>query len=196
MAKQISLFDKFEVEAFRKGIQPRTKESLNWFRDKLTKNRISAEKLLKDNSIEKKQKPKTGRMFLYAYDPKYKETLPYYDRFPLIIMVEPMKDGFTGLNLHYLHPKERAIFFSRLLELTNNEKYDDTTKMILSYSFLKGATKLKAFKPCFKKYLNEHIRSKIGEIQPPEWEMAIFLPFDKFVYQDRRAVWSKSSEMY
>lgn len=196
MAKQISLFDKFEVEAFRKGIQPRTKESLNWFRDKLTKNRISAEKLLKDNSIEKKQKPKTGRMFLYAYDPKYKETLPYYDRFPLIIMVEPMKDGFTGLNLHYLHPKERAIFFSRLLELTNNEKYDDTTKIKLSYSFLKGATKLKAFKPCFKKYLNEHIRSKIGEIQPPEWEMAIFLPFDKFVYQDRRTVWSKSSEMY
>jgi hypothetical protein len=196
MAKQVSLFDKFEVEAFRKGIQPRTKESLNWFRDKLTKNRISGEKLLKDNSIEKKQKPKTGRMFLYAYDPKYKETLPYYDRFPLIIMVEPVKDGFTGLNLHYLHPRERVIFFSRLLELTNNESYDDSTKIILSYSFLKGAAKLRAFKPCFKRYLNEHIRSQIGEVQPPEWEMAIFLPFDKFVYQNRKTVWTKSAQMY
>jgi hypothetical protein len=196
MAKEVSLFDKFEVEAFRKGIQPRTKESMNWFRNKLTKNRVSGERLLKDSSIEKKSKPITGRMFLYAYDPKYKETLPYYDKFPLIIMVEPVKGGFTGLNLHYLHPRERAIFFSRLLELTNNEKYDDTTKITLSYSFLKSASSLEAFKPCFKRYLNEHIRSEIGEVQPPEWEMAIFLPFDKFVYQSRKTVWAKSSKMY
>ena len=196
MADDISFFDKYELEAFRSGVAPRTKESLDWFRDKLSGRRISGEKLLKDPSIESRNKPIAGRMFAYSYDPKYKETLPYYDRFPLIIMLESAKGGFTGLNLHYLHPKERAIFFDRLLDYTNNKKYDESTRFKLKYDFLKGASKLSAFRPCFKRYLNSHIRSKVGEVQPPEWEMAIFLPIDKFVYNNRRTVWAKSSKMY
>lgn len=196
MADDISFFDKYELEAFKKGISPRTKESLEWFRNALSGKRISGEKLLKDPSIEKTNAPLVGRMFIYSYDPKYKETLPYYDRFPLILMVDKAPNGFYGLNLHYLHPKERAIFFDRLTEYTNNDKYNETTKIQMSYSFLKGASKLKAFKPCFKRYLSNKITSSIGEVQPSEWELAIFLPIDKFVYNNRRTVWSKSSKMY
>ena len=134
-------------------------------------------------------------MFTYFYDPKFKETLPYYDRFPLIIMLESAGGGFYGLNLHYLAPKERMMFFANLMDFKNNKKYDDTTRFQLNYSMLKGASKLRAFKPCFKRYLTSQIKSQVAEIQPSEWELAIFLPTDQFVYNTRRTVWKKSAEM-
>ena len=62
---------------------------------------------------------------MYFYDPKHKETLPYYDRFPLIIMVGPAPRGFIGLNLHYLPLATRAKFLDALLGTINNEKYSN-----------------------------------------------------------------------
>ena len=35
-----------------------------------------------------------GRMYLFMYDPKMKEELPYYDRFPLIFPFRRVKGGF------------------------------------------------------------------------------------------------------
>ena len=125
MAKT-SYFDKIQSAAFRSGVKPRSQESLNWFRTSLKNivKRVNREQLLKDSNLNKVNKPLPGRMFMYFYDPKTKETLPYYDKFPLIIMVEKAPKGFYGLNLHYLSPKLRAKFFDKLLEYKNNEKYD------------------------------------------------------------------------
>ena len=105
----VSHFDKLQADAFRSGVQPRTEESLKWFKKRLSSiTTINRNKILKDENLIKVNRPLTGRMFMYFYDPKTKETLPYYDKFPLIFMVGPAQGGFYGINLHYLPPQLRA----------------------------------------------------------------------------------------
>ena len=192
----LSYFEKLETEAFRSGIQPRTRESLQWFKKRLKSvTRVQNNQILKDPLLNRVPKPLMGRMYMYFYDPKTKETLPYYDRFPLIIMVKKERNGFTGLNLHYLPPVLRARFFDRLTQFTNNKKYDESTRFRLTYNFLRSSSKLEMFKPCFKRYLTSQITTKITEVPATEWEVALFLPTDKFVKNSRTTVWKKSRAM-
>jgi len=123
-----SLFQNLQIQAFRAGITPRTKESREWFRQKAQRlTRVNREKLLKDDQITQSNRQVVGNMYMFFYDPKTKDTLPYYDRFPLVIVVGPAEGGFYGLNLHYLPPVLRARFLDELLDVTNNNKYDDST---------------------------------------------------------------------
>ena len=192
----LSYFEKLETEAFRSGIQPRTRESLQWFKKRLKSvTRVQNNQILKDPLLNRVPKPLMGRMYMYFYDPKTKETLPYYDRFPLIIMVKKERNGFTGLNLHYLPPVLRARFFDRLTQFTNNKKYDESTRFRLTYNFLRSSSKLEMFKPCFKRYLNSQVTTRITEVPATEWEVALFLPTDKFVKNSRNTVWKKSRAM-
>jgi hypothetical protein len=191
-----SFINKVKKEASAAGIKNNTKKSLKWFREKLRyMTGLSRTKVLKDEALKKINTPLVGRMFMYFYDPKYKKTLPFYDRFPLIIMVDKAPGGFYGLNLHYLDPITRAAFFDKLLSYTNNKKYDKTTKLRLSYDLLKGMSKLKAFAPCFKHYLTSNIKSQITEVPASEWEVAIFLPTEQFVKSDKAGVWKNSKSI-
>lgn len=187
------LFQKLEFEAFRKGITPRSKESRAWFMNKAKNLNVSRSKLMKEDPIELRSRPAVGRMYMYFYDPKTKDTLPYYDRFPLIIMVGPAPRGFMGLNLHYLPLDVRAKFLDALLGTINNERYDESTRFRLSYDMLKRASRLRAFRPCLKRYLSSHVRSRLALVPAPEWEIATFLPTADFekassseVYKDSR----------
>jgi hypothetical protein len=45
---------------------------------------------------------------------------------------------------------------------------------------LKNASKYRAFKPTFKKYLGSQVKSRFLEIKPVEWDIALFLPLQKF----------------
>ena len=184
------LFDRLEQEAFRAGIQARTKESMNWFRAQVSGIRVSRKGLMAQGPIRSRQV--YGSMYNFQYDPKTKKTLPYYDRFPLCIPVQKAKGGFYGMNLHYLHPRVRAQFLDALMDLATNDKYDRSTKMRLSYKLIKSSGKLRWFKPCFKHYLSEHIKSKLLLIEPQDWEIAIFLPTDSFRKVSADTVWSES----
>jgi len=187
------LFDRLEQEAFRAGIQARTKDSMTWFRNRVSNIRVNRKALIAQGPIRQRQV--YGSMYHFQYDPKLKQVLPYYDRFPLCIPVQKAKGGFHGMNLHYLHPRIRARFLDALMDLTNNEKYDLSTKMRLTYRLVKGSGKLKWFKPCFKHYLSEHIKSQLLLIEPQDWEIAIFLPTDSFRKKSAASVWSKSGSM-
>jgi hypothetical protein len=195
MAKT-SYFDKIQAKAFRAGVNPRSDESLKWFRKTLSSiTRPSRTGLLKDSALKKVDKPLSGRMFMYFYDPKTKDTLPYYDRFPLIIMVKRTSDGFYGLNLHYLSPTLRAKFFDKLLDFKSNKKYNDSTRFRITYNFLKSSSKLKEFAPCFKRYLNSNVKSTIAEVPATEWEAALFLPTEQFVRKSKAIIWKASKEL-
>jgi hypothetical protein len=171
-----SLFRDLEIEAFRAGITPRTKQSIEWFRNKareMFRGRTinNRGKIMRDDAVELRSRPITrtgviGNMYMYFYDPKFKETLPYYDGFPLIIMMGPAKGGFYGLNLHYLPPTVRA----RLLDTVLG---NDSTAIPQKY-----------IAPAMKRYLFKHVRSKFALVEKPEWEIATFLP---------TADWNKAS---
>ena len=180
-----NLFQKLELEAFRAGLNPRTQESREWFRRRIQRlTRINRNALMREQEINRKASHSYGSMFMYFYDPKHKKKLPYYDRFPLTIPVEPAEGGFRGINLHYLPPVLRAKFLDALLNVTNNKKYDESTKFRLTYQLLNGTRNLRYFKPCFKHYLLSQVKSRFAEVPAPEWEIATFLP---------TAQWEKAS---
>ena len=133
-----NLFQKLELAAFRKGITPRTAESQAWFQKQAGYlGRINNNALLKEPVLKTESEQIPGGMFMYFYDPKTKATLPYYDKFPLTVIVGPAPGGFTGLNLHYLPMVLRAKLLDALMDITSDKKYDDNTKFNLSYNTLK-----------------------------------------------------------
>ena len=184
------LFDRLEQEAFRAGIPARTKESMDWFRNKVRSIKVSRQGMIGEGPTRSRQT--YGSMFHFQYDPKMKGVLPYYDRFPLCIPVQKAPKGFHGLNLHYLHPRIRAQFLDALYDLVNNQKFDKTTRIRMSYNLVKSSSKLKWFKPCFKHYLSDHIQSKLLLIEPQDWEIAIFLPTESFRKVAKASVWTQS----
>jgi hypothetical protein len=191
-----NLFKTVEAEAFRAGITPRTRQSREWFRKKVQNMRsINRRDLMKEEEIIMKNRGGVGGMYMFFYDPKTKDTLPYWDNFPLIVMVQPIKGGFQGLNLHYLPMTLRAKFLDGLMDQTNNNKFDETTRFELSYNYLKRASKLKYFKPCFKQYLNNHVEGRLAMVPAPEWEIATFLPTAQWSRASQSQVWKDSRSM-
>ena len=192
-----TFLNKLEDRANLSGIERNTMKSLKWFQKEVKGMRTPGRsKLLNDENLIKKNRPLVGRMFLYQYDPKHKKTLPYYDRFPLIFMVDKAEGGFYGLNLHYLSPKWRAIFFDRLTDYTNNKKYNRNTRLKLSYDLLKGSSRLSAFAPCFKHYLTDHVKSRIIEVPADHWESVLFLPTEQFVKASATKIWNDSRKKF
>jgi len=190
------LFQKLELEAFRAGITPRTKESREWFRKKAQQlTRVNREKLLRSDSLKRDNDQIAGKMYMFFYDPKTKETLPYYDKFPLVIVIGPAKDGFYGLNLHYLPPILRARFLNELYKVLSNNSFDNNTKFKMNYALLKRASSMKYYKPCFKHYLSKHVKSQFAQVEAPEWEIATFLPTASWEKASASKVYSDSRRM-
>jgi hypothetical protein len=190
-----SLFDTLELQAFRAGITARTEASKKWFQANVKKlGQVNRTSLLKDDALDPVTKTLFGNMYMYFYDPKHKDTLPYYDRFPLVLMVEPAPGGFYGLNLHYLNPRVRAKFLDELMK-TAPKKITDKSRIRAQYKLLQSSKKFKEFKPCFKHYLTAHVKSKIVRVPMAEWEIAIFLPTEQFVKKGKSAVWAESNKI-
>ena len=178
-----SLIDKLNREMNAAGIRPRTGAARSWLSSKVSSLKLPTNRsnLLND---AKRLSAKTfiGRMYFFHYDAKYKDVLPVWDKFPLVIPIEIYSDGFLGLNLHYLDPYSRLALLDRLQDFINNDKYDDTTRMNLSYDLLSSSRRYKLIEGCVKRYLSSHIRSSIVYIEPDNWEIAIFLATAKMVY--------------
>jgi len=178
-----SLYEKLAKEMRTFGIQPRSSAARAWLMGKIRTLRIPASRAnLLNDPIRGAGFAVIGKMYFFSYDPKNKETLPVYDRFPLVIPTDLYGDGFLGLNLHYLDPYSRLFLLDRLHDFINNTKYDDTTRFKLSYSLLSGSKRYFLYKDCVKRYLFSHIMSSMIYIEPDSWETAIFLPTEKMVY--------------
>ena len=188
-----NLFHTMEIEAFRRGLQLRTKESQTWFRKRAQQmGKINRSALMKEEPVKLRNQHGVGNMYMFFYDPKHKKTLPYYDTFPLVIIIGPAEGGFLGLNLHYLPLALRAKFLDALMDMTSDKIYNESTKFDITYSMLQAASKTKYFKPCLKHYLTPHIKSRLALIEAPEWEIATFLPTQDFQKANKTEVWKDS----
>lgn len=136
-----------------------------------------------------------GKLFLWTYDAKWAKELPYWDKYPMAFIVDVQPEYFYGINLHYLYPKRRAQLMDALMEIANNDRYDKKTKLMISYKLLKGASQLKYFAPCFKKYLKSQIRSRFLYVNPNSWNFALFLPLQEFQKASDTKVWQDSEEI-
>lgn len=178
------LFDKLNKEMTAAGIRPRTPAAKAWLGNRLYKLKLPANRSnILNDATRVAPKAFIGKMYFFHYDPKYKETLPVWDKYPLVIPMDIYDNGFLGLNLHYLDPYSRLVLLDRLHDFINNNKYDDTTKFRLSYDLLSKSRRYRLIEPCIKRYLFEHIMSSLIYVEPDNWETAIFLPTEKMIYR-------------
>jgi len=193
MAK--TLLDRIKSSLAKQGIEPRTVQSRDWLKNKIKELKptqatlMSDRKRLKDSSI-------IGKMYFYFYDPKTKDSMPYYDRFPLVIPIERYKDGFLGLNLHYIHPRHRINLLDKLSEIASNKNYNENTKLRISYDYLAASSRAFEATPCIKRYLFSHVESRFLEIHADEWDIAVLLPMESFVGATTNKVFAESEDKF
>ena len=132
---------------------------------------------------------------MYFYDPKHKKTLPYYDRFPLIIAVKPAPNGFFGLNMHYLPPILRAKLMDGLLDYKSGDP-GLSAKMRITLGRLNSVTKLRYYKPCYKQYLNSIVASRVVQVPSGDWDFTLFLPSEQFKKASVQKVWADSRKSF
>lgn len=159
------------------------KELAVWFEGKARtaagyrRKMLSNPQRTRDNTV-------IGRMFFFKYDAKFKDILPIWDKYPLVFPIERYSDGFLGLNIHYLDYPHRLYLLGLLSGYANNKNLTASTRLKLSYAVLQRSKTLSnAARPCIKRYLYNHIRSKFVEITPDEWDKAAQLPLELFVYK-------------
>ena len=189
------LFDDILNKGVRSGqIPAQTSKARDWYRETAKKY-----KSVKENDFfggkskdRMSTQPLVGGMYMMMYDAKTKAKLPYYDRMPLIFPYKKVKGGFYGLNMHYLPLSLRANLMDALYQTANNDRYDETTKLKISYKILDGAARYKEFRPCVKRYLNSQVQSKFMYVFPSEWDIALFLPTERFVGASKSSVWADS----
>ena len=186
------IFSDLLQKAAIRGIAPaKEKESREWFRKKAKTTAVQAEALISKNKDKQQEKVSVGSMFTFAYEAKHAKTLPYYDRFPLIFPFKKVQGGFYGLNMHYLPPKLRGQLMDALYTLSSNKLYNESTRLKLNYDAIQAASKL--YKPCVKHYLSSQVRSRFMKVDSFEWDIALFLPTQKFVGASNSRVWSDSA---
>ncbi len=195
-----SYLDKLKDAIKTNQVAARARAAGDWFRSIVnrTKGKFSSEtpeKIL-SRTEQLESKSVLGKMYFYSYNPKWKDKLPWYDTFPLVFPIERYPDGFLGLNFHYLNPKDRAVLMDQLKTFANNKKYDETTKLQLTYDMLKGFTKIKRAKPTIHRYLNSKVNSKFVLVNADEWEVALFLPVERFKKASKKQVWAHSGGMF
>jgi len=190
-----TLIDRIQSSLAKEGLTPRSNAARDWLRSKVKDLNPTPASIMRDRE-RLRDKSFIGRMYFYFYDPKHKDTLPYYDRFPLVIPIERYPNGFLGLNLHYIHPKQRIVLLDKLSEVASNKRYDDKTKLRISYEYLAAASRAFEATPCIKRYLFSHIESRFLEITADEWDIACMLPVESFVGATTSKVYADSRKKF
>lgn len=168
-------FKKLLQKAGREAV----KDSTDWYRD--TAQNVALNKKDPTKLFEPRSSPEVGSMYLFAYDPKTKDTLPFWDSYPLVIMIEPNSSGFLGINLHYLPPVARAQLMDALDSIKNNDKYNKSTQLAISYKLLKAySNKFAGYQDCVKRYLYGHVRSQFHYVHPSDWMKVVLLPLQRW----------------
>lgn len=189
------LIDRIKASLAKEGLTPRSNQARAWLQSKVAELRPTRAALMRDRN-KLRESSVIGKMYFYFYDPKTKDTMPYYDRFPLVIPIESYNDGFLGLNLHYIAPKYRMTLLDKLSVTASNDTYDEKTKLRLNYRYLANASRVFEATPCIKRYLYGHIQSRFLEITADEWDIAALLPMESFVGASTSKVYADSQEQF
>ena len=181
-------------------------KSTSWFNRQIAlmnTMKLNAKMVIRQRSDATEQSSKflPGSMYLFEYDALHAATLPYWDRYPLIIPFVPSigvkhtPGAFHGLNLHYLHPQLRVQLLDKLMVFATNKSMDDNTKLKFTWQIASAAAKNKHLGACIKMYLIKQVKSMPVKILPEYWVSAMMLPVEGFQGSNKTAVWQQSRSM-
>ena len=175
MAKGI--FKKYRDRANAAGLKKNSEESIKWFRNTLRKGRRVDFNDVRTSATRRWDR-RPGAMYTFEYDAKHADKLPYWDKYPLIILADITPDGWYGFNLHYMAPALRAAVMSAII--------DGGDKGNAVVDALQGEP---AMVNCIKRYLADRVSSRPVLIPRDDWEIAISLPYEGFQKQGQSFVW-------
>jgi len=170
--------------------------SLTWYKSQINSiASIKPNKLL-TNTPDLTTRIMPGYMYMFMYDAKLKETLPYWDMFPLVLPFKKVPGGFYGINLHYIPYMARFKLLGYLHDLAINKKMDEETRLLLNWRVLNSSSKYDPVKACVKHYLYEQLKSKFLQVKYPDWITASQLPVERFIGANKTEVWKDSRTKY
>lgn len=193
-----NIFEKIQNRRAISGIPERGRAAQDWFQQLIrtlfgTRLIRGRDEIIGADGARLVPRPSSryrfGRVFMFVYNPKAKNDLPYYDKFPLLLTLGIQGNHLLGLNLHYLPMIARASLFNTLTTLVSDNRYDDQTRILVSYKILTKMSKLSPALSLVKEYDMKNILSPMLEVHPKDWEIALFLPTEAFEKQGRRAIW-------
>lgn len=171
-----------------------SKRSMTWYQTQIRAlGSVSPRKLL-SNTPELTNRIMPGNMYMFFYDAKFKDTLPYWDQFPLVLPFRKVNGGFYGINLHYLPYMVRFKLLGYLHDLAVDEKITDDTRIQVSWRMLTSTSRYAPVKACVKHYLYDHVDSRFLHIKYPDWVTASQLPVERFVGANKTDVWKYSMD--
>ena len=179
-------------------------EAIQWLREKyetlrnqltIGRSRMSKDpyRIISEGTREKEIQ--LGHMYFMNYDPKWKNTLKYYDRFPLVIPIEACQRGFIGMNFHYLPYDLREALMKKLITRINLKEDTQRSYIDITYNDVKPFVRYKEVKPTIHKYDITYSSGTFIHIAADEWNTAIHLPVEDFRKASKGHVWMDSRAM-
>ena len=163
--------------------------ALEWFRTNIRRvfDRRQNEKIYLDGTKVGGEIVE-GNMYMMFYKAKGRKTLPWYDRFPLIIPFDKRskQDGFYGINLHYIPPMARQNLLEELY------KYGTEDGIDINQEYFHSVSRLKPAVPCIKRYLYSRILRPPMQVEKKYWDAAVMLPTANFGNVNTNTVYADS----
>ena len=189
VSKVLSTVAKLLPEEIESG----TEDSLQWFRTNVRDLKIKPQVIMRGLEAVSNTGLKQGGVYMFYYDAKWKDTLPYWDKYPIVVPLELYSDGFLGINIHYISPSMRVPLLQKMFEFTkDNEELEGDARMLIDYDTTQLESEIRNAGPCIKRYLTSHIGARITRVPKEQWETLMMMPTAKFnvnantVYADSR----------
>ncbi|QIW87810.1 DNA end protector during packaging [Agrobacterium phage OLIVR5] len=198
--KRFSQMAKDLEKANQGNINKRIRESVKYFAEKnsakfVDTGRANISLMTKGQRTASDYLP--GQIFTFSYHPKHAETLPYYDRFPLILFLDVQKNGnLLALNLHYLNPVIRSRILGKIISTVGSNTMRHDTQMKITYGMVKEIAAYKPLGFAIKSYIPSHVAGKVVRIQPQDWDKAVVFPSQLFVGKSQESIWKEARKRF
>ena len=193
-----SFFQKAHKVAKQKSLLTRNKVTRDFYHDYAAEYGVNyrSRQMIKTGG-KKSNNILIGRMYFFRYEPSMPEE--EYDNWPLVISLYEDADNISGVNFHHMDYKNRIIQLGRMLDFLNNQTYEKTSRLYAS-KFRKTLWNHRLFrhsKASYRQYRTDQIKSKIIEVHPMDWELAITVPTERFLgvrgnLVDNKRMWKKT----
>lgn len=197
MASEKTYMDKLREARAKQNFLPLSKDAFAWYRQYITKRgtTMNLRALLRSEKNRVTTELRPGKMVIFGYDAKTKDTLPYFDAVPLDIVLSVYEKGWTALNLHYIPPAHRAYVLDKIISVKKLKNITPRTRISVTYNLLKNVAQIPEINFGIKRYLYSQTRSAFIGVPVVEWDSVIFLPLANWksstmASPSNRKVWS------
>lgn len=173
--------------------------SIDWFKAKINElggNSPSVKTdLIKTTKDLQSNRIIPGAMHMFGYDPKTKEDLPFYDKFPCSFIFSITETGFYGINFHYLSYAMRGRLYDKMWLIASRYHNNQQQVLRLNWKLFSAASKFPEVRPAIKQYLYSHITTRIIKVPVEDWKTSILLPVETFAKKSQSYVARNSGQI-